>query len=161
MDLWVIRHGLAVDRERFPADRPDAERPLTKAGAERVRLVADALGERGVRFDVLLFSPWRRALETADLLAPLVDGRLTVTSSLRTAPGPQLLDELDGERCAVVGHEPWLGELIGLLVFGDPLLAEGLRLGKAGVAHLRGLPHPGGMVLRALDPARTWRTGRG
>ena len=57
-----------------------------------------------------------------------------------------------------------VGELIEAYVANrlhQALFAEGLRLGKAGVAHLRGLPHPGGMVLRALHPARTWRTGRG
>ncbi len=45
----------------------------------------------------------------------------------------------------LVGHEPDLGELAGVLL-GAPALA----LRKAGCAWLRGEPEPGGMVLRAL-----------
>jgi phosphohistidine phosphatase len=60
-------------------------------------------------------------------------------------------------RVAVVGHEPWLGELIALLTTGESRHGETIPLKKGGVAILEGAPTPGGMTLRALLPPRVSR----
>lgn len=151
MDLWVIRHGPA--EKRGGGAKTDAHRALTVRGLRRVERLAQSLAAREIVFERLWFSPWRRAVETADALAPRVTGPLVVTPLLRQAPSAALLDSFELAHEAVVGHEPWLGELIGILAWGDPQAGEGLRLGKASVAHLRGQPHPGGMQLLALHPA--------
>lgn len=155
MDIWIIRHGPAQPRAELASTQPDAARALTKAGAERVRGVARGLERLDVRFDRLSFSPWRRAVETAELLAGLVDGEMTVTSLLRQAPGPALLSDLHAPTEALVGHEPWLGELAGLLAFADPVRGESLHIGKAAAIHLRGTPRLGCMHLLGLYPAKT------
>lgn len=60
-------------------------------------------------------------------------------------------------RVAVVGHDPWLGKLLGQLVFGDPELGRRCGLGKGDVAWLEGKPRSGAMALRALLPFRALR----
>src|SRR5208282_4116021 len=68
MLVYLIRHGIAVDREE-PDCPPDAERPLTKKGIEKARLVMAGLRELGAKPDVILSSPLVRAWQTAELAA--------------------------------------------------------------------------------------------
>ena len=63
-DLVLLRHGIAEPRQAGQ-DHPD--RPLTAAGRQRTQRVMAALVQRGVRVDRLLSSPYRRALQTAEL----------------------------------------------------------------------------------------------
>jgi phosphohistidine phosphatase len=61
------------------------------------------------------------------------------------------------ETTAVVGHEPWLGELAAWLAFGDSRYGEALLIKKAGVLWLEGTATPGGMQLRASLPPNLLR----
>jgi phosphohistidine phosphatase len=135
MTLWIVRHGKAVPRS------------LRVRDAARFRSAVRGLRRLGARFDLLLHSPWLRAIETADILAPLVRGETAVTPFLAAPPDAALLDELRGGSVAVVGHEPWLSELASLLLFGTEDSASRLPLRKGGVLRLEGAPEPGGMVL--------------
>lgn len=147
MQLFVIRHAIAEDRH---PDRADADRALTSDGARRFEHHVRALDRLGVRLSHVLHSPWRRAVETAALLAPLAAQPPVALDALAAAPSEALLEALAGSHVAVVGHEPWLGELIAWLVSGERELGERFPLKKGGVAHLEGSARPGEMVLRAL-----------
>lgn len=154
MELLVIRHAIAVDRTE---DVADADRPLTDRGRRRFREVVSGLRAVGLRVELVLSSPWLRAAQTAELLAPItLDHAAPRASALLAAePGPELIAELaatGATRLAVVGHEPWLGELVASLTSGEPRHGEAVPLKKGGVAILEGAPTPGGMVLRALLP---------
>jgi phosphohistidine phosphatase len=118
------------------------------------------LGLLGVGFDLVLHSPWVRAAETAALLAPLAEGPAQATIELAREPSADLiamLDALTPERVALVGHEPWLSDLIAWLVMGDSGLGFAFPLKKGGVAHLEGRPVPGAMRLGDLWRPRTLR----
>lgn len=147
MQLFVIRHAVAVPRD---AHTPDAARPLTPKGRKRWRRAVRGLERLGTTFDRLYHSPWLRAVETADALADLVEGKTVVTKELARPPTAALLEQLEGESVAVVGHQPWLGELVGLLVFGDADEGAQLVLEKGSVVCLEGKPRAGGMTLHAL-----------
>ena len=131
-ELVLLRHGIAEPRQ---AGRDHPDRPLTLAGRQRTRLVMAALVQRGLWLDRLLCSPYRRALQTAELaveagLAPglAVDERLEPGGALET-----LLTPFDG--CiGLVGHEPDLGDLACGLLGCAP---GALVLKKAGVIQLR------------------------
>src|SRR5271170_5224137 len=71
MLVYLVRHGIAVDRED-PDCPPDAERPLTKKGIEKARLVLKGLLELGAKPDVILSSPLVRALQTAEIAAKVM-----------------------------------------------------------------------------------------
>jgi phosphohistidine phosphatase len=155
MQLFVIRHAAAAAPR---ARTVDAARPLTRKGRRRWKRAVRGLEKLGLRFDRVYHSPWLRALETADALAALVDGETVVTKELTHRPTPALLEQLEGDRVALVGHQPWLGELVGLLVFGDARERARLILKEGSVLSLDGKPRPGGMTIRALLPPRVLRT---
>jgi len=154
MRVYLVRHAVAVERE---AGVPDESRTLTPEGGKSFAEVVDGLKTLGVRFDLLLHSPWLRAVETAELLMPLLEGESEVTSLLATAPNADLLKQIKGEHVALVGHRPWMGELLALLVAGRVDDGERFEFKKGGVAVLEGKPVPGGMRLLALYPPRALR----
>ncbi|MFW5920467.1 MAG: SixA phosphatase family protein [Polyangiales bacterium] len=154
MNLYVVRHAFA--RAAEPGE-DDAERPLTAKGRARFRKEVKAMAALKLSFDRIYHSPWLRAVQTAELLADRLDGQSVVTPHLAQTPGPALLEELEGQKVAVVGHQPWLGELCAWLVHGDKAPADHWELGKGGLVWLEGEPRPSGMELRALMPPKWLR----
>jgi phosphohistidine phosphatase len=154
MDLYLIRHAPAEPRD---ADRADAARALTPRGAKKWARAVRGLKRLGVRLDRLYHSPWLRAVQTAEALTPLVTGETVVTTRLTEAPSRTLLDELGGASTALVGHEPWMSQLLALLVLDGPAQGPRFVLRKGGVAWLSGEPTPGGMTLKALFPPKALR----
>ena len=131
-ELVLLRHGIAEPRQ---AGRDHPDRALTVAGRQRTRLVMAALVQRGLRLDRLLTSPYRRALQTAELALEAglastlaVDERLEPGGALAT-----LLTPFDGA-IGLVGHEPDLGQLACRLL---GLMPGCLQLKKAGLVLLR------------------------
>ncbi len=150
MDLFLIRHAIAEERR---AGLPDAQRALTDRGRDRFAAVVQSLDRSGFRFDRVYHSPWLRAAQTAELLAPINDGPLLATDGLAQPPHPDFFASLVGNNIACVGHEPWISATVALLTAGTP---DGtwLRMKKGAVAWLRGTPHPTQMYLKALLPPR-------
>ena len=155
MELFVIRHGIAVPGSMLLAD---AERPLTPQGRERFAQAVLGLQRLKIRFDRLYHSPWRRAAETAELLAPVLAGKAVDSPALARAPSQELLETLVGERVALVGHEPWMGELVAWLTTGALSDGSAFAFKRGGVAWLEGPPQPGQMVLQAFLPPKVLRT---
>ncbi|MEO8706615.1 MAG: histidine phosphatase family protein [Kofleriaceae bacterium] len=151
MHLFVIRHAIAEDAE---PGQDDASRELTEDGTKKMKKAVRGLRELGVTFQRVLSSPWIRAMQTADLLRPLCDERPIATALLITPPRAELLAQIAevGEDTAVVGHEPWLSELIAWLAFGDTRHGDALELKKGSVTWLEGSAVPGGMSVRAILP---------
>jgi phosphohistidine phosphatase len=155
MDVFVIRHAIAVPAE---PGRDDASRELTPEGVRKFRRAVQGLRELGWCFERVLTSPWQRAVATAELLAPIADGPTIATELLCDKPRPELfalIAEASGPRkkrraTAVVGHEPWLSELVAWLAFGDPRHGEAIDLKKGGMVWLDGSAVPGGMMIRSL-----------
>lgn len=150
MDLYLIRHAIAEERR---AGLLDADRELTDRGRARFASVVDHLQRAGFELDRVYHSPWTRAVQTAEMLAPIHRGALISAEGLAQAPRAEFFASLTGESVACVGHEPWLSGALSLLTIGDPHGAW-LRFKKGGVAWLRGIPRPAQMELRALIPPR-------
>ncbi|HEY4238990.1 MAG TPA: phosphohistidine phosphatase SixA [Kofleriaceae bacterium] len=149
MKLTVIRHAIAEDATPGQAD---SARELTRDGRKRLRAVVKGLRAMDVSFDRVLTSPYARARATAAALKKLADAAPEVTPLLAESPKAALLGLLAarGESIAIVGHQPWLGELVGWLAFGDTRHGDAFELKKAGVVLLDGSTVPGGMTIRAL-----------
>ncbi len=159
MHLYVIRHAIAEDAA---PEQDDAARELTDDGVRKLKQVVKGLRALDITFDRVLTSPWARARHTAELLAPLCDDDPIATDLLAQTPRAELLAmiaEVPGET-AVVGHEPWLGELVAWLAFGDTRHGEALVLKKAGLVWLEGTAVPGGMSVRAIVPPAMLRAAR-
>ncbi len=135
MRLLVVRHGKAMSREKWPKDDP--LRPLTKEGAQQAERMFASLGGL-VRPQEIWTSPWKRARQTAAIAAEIWKLPLREVAWLAggSMPAIQRRHHLPRDRdLAIVGHEPDLGELIGVLLAG-----EAVPLKKAGVALLEGDP---------------------
>ncbi|HET9625298.1 MAG TPA: histidine phosphatase family protein [Kofleriaceae bacterium] len=157
MQLMVIRHAIAEDPV---AGLDDRERELTPEGRAKLYRVVAGLKAIDVRFDRVLTSPWKRALHTARAMSALARAAIETTPWLAQAPRPELLAQIaeHGETTAVIGHEPWLGELVGLLAFGDARLGDAIAIKKCGVVWLEGTATPGGMQIRAVLPPKLLRS---
>jgi len=156
MDLYVIRHAIAEDAA---PGQDDAHRELTPEGEKKLRRVVRGLRALDVSFDRILTSPWRRAAHTATLLEPLCDAAPIESDLLAQPPKAELLALIaeHAATTAVVGHEPWLSELVAWLAFGDVRHGDAMDLRKAGVVWLEGSAVPGAMTLRAFVPPKLLR----
>lgn len=159
MQLYVVRHGIAEDA--VPG-QDDASRVLTQDGKQKLKRVVKGLRALDIELGRILTSPWERARQTAKLLAKLSATDPFETALLTQSPKAELLGLLaeSVEATAVVGHEPWLSELVGWLAFGDTRHGQQVDLKKAGVIWLDGNVIPGGMKLRALLPPSITRRAR-
>jgi phosphohistidine phosphatase len=156
MQLFVMRHAIA---EEAAPGQEDATRELTEDGARKLRQVVKGLRRLDLGFERVLTSPWIRAARTAGSLAPLCECEPIETELLARTPSSELLALIAerNETTVVVGHEPWLGELVAWLAFGDTRHGEALDFKKAGVMWLEGSSVPGGMMLRAMLPPSVLR----
>jgi phosphohistidine phosphatase len=151
MHVYVIRHGIA---DAHAAS--DFDRRLTAEGRERFAASVRGLERLGVRLDQVLHSPLLRAVETAELLEPLLDGPLTVLDALADAPDERLFHALERapEHVALVGHEPWLSQFVAWLACGERRFGPAFHLSKGAVVRLEGRPHPGDASLTGF-----WKSG--
>jgi phosphohistidine phosphatase len=151
MLLYLVRHGIAVDRAPRAAGRgsarslqaeqevlPDAERPLTLRGRKRSRAAAKGLLALGAKPDAMLTSPLVRAEQTARLFAqvfefPAGDIRLTDTLKASGTPADLLreLAKLGAHSVMCFGHENHLSQVIAYILHARAPVTE---LRKAGVA---------------------------
>ena len=157
VELYLIRHAIALPATE---GQSDAERPLSGKGRKRFARCVRGLAELGVRFDRIFHSPLLRAVETAELCADLLEGESTVCAALAGPPSARILTEIaarDGQRIALVGHEPWIGELCALLLLGEVGRAGAFPFKKGGIARLAGLPEAGSMQLQGFLAPRVLR----
>jgi phosphohistidine phosphatase len=157
MELYILRHGDAVDRITGGYAR-DEDRPLTDEGRAETLAVAGGLSRIGVALDLLLTSPLVRAAQTAEVVASMMTVARGPAVCPALAPGGDLREILEaaraGRRTMVVGHMPSLGELATWLAWGDPSLTLPLRTAGLCRVDLADGDEPGQGDLRWLLPPR-------
>jgi len=130
MKLYILRHANAEERDEAEYS-DDSLRPLSKQGQKKMENIAANLKGWGVGVDLILSSPYARALETARIVAKalgLKKKQLVLTESLTPSGLPKkLITEINKkykvDNLMLVGHEPYLSGLISVLVAGDPSLS--------------------------------------
>ena len=142
MAVYILRHGIAIPHTT-PGMR-DFDRPLTPQGLKRVRQIARGFASLALNVDEIVTSPLPRALQTAEIMHAIVKPKrpleispqLSVSqSAAEIAAWLQNLDRCDR---MLIGHNPSLSDLIGLLLKCDhPGTAFALRRG--GMAALQPL----------------------
>ena len=155
MEVFLVRHAVAV---AHGSARTDAARALTKTGREDFAVCVKGLEALDVAFDALVHSPLRRAAETAELLVPLLDGHTRVDAALADRADVMDLSTIAGERVALVGHEPYMGQLASILVTGSSEHAARFAFEKGGVLWLTGTrAAPGALEIVAMLPPKALR----
>lgn len=165
MDLLIIRHAIAFDRDRHRWS-DDADRPLSPAGIRRARKAATGLKQLTNRPQRLLTSPLARARQTAQILTHVAGWPQAEEVPELSADEPALavLALLARDRSkliAVVGHQPGLGHLLAtcLLGAGAALPIEMKKNAVACVSFERA-PRAGHAALKWLATPRMLRALR-
>lgn len=141
MNLYLLRHGVAVEREDWRG-RHDAERPLTSEGRATLVRIGRAMAALELEFDVILTSPYVRARQTAEIVARQLGcpGRVELCEALVPDAGHRAaVRALQGRRPAprnalLVGHEPGFSGLVSFLATGGAALDVAFK--KGGLAAL-------------------------
>ncbi len=146
MNVLIIRHAIAMEREDFfKTNADDEQRPLILEGIKKMR--KNVIGLRRVvpYIKVLYSSPLVRAVQTAkivsdhyeempvekcDFLKPESDPA-DLVEFIKSAAKGFTRAEQETSAFAVVGHEPHLSELIGYLATGKSTPLFELRKGGA------------------------------
>lgn len=141
MELFVLRHAIATVRGEEGLSH-DSDRPLTEKGIAKLRRVTRGMRTLGLSFDLILTSPYLRALQTAEGVAEAMGAGKTLERTPHLAPDgdPRALIDLvrsrtgTNARILVVGHEPYLSQLISVLASGEE--HTGIAMKKAGLCKL-------------------------
>ena len=168
MQLLVIRHAIAKERETFAAtDEDDSRRPLTKRGERKMKDVAAGLRRVVGTIDALGASSLVRAQQTAEIVAEAYGGLPVHTvEALSPDSEPRALVRWLRQQCsanvvAIVGHEPHLGILVTWLMTERLASRVALRKGGACLLELSARAAAGGATLQwALTPSQLRRIGR-
>ncbi len=119
-----MRHGDAEDRSKTGRDR---DRALTAEGLRMVTEVGRGLASLEPGIVAIWTSPYRRARQTAQAAAHALELRGHVHETDALTPDSDPREVLDGLGASgldgpvlLVGHQPHLGALLGLLVTGGP-----------------------------------------
>ena len=170
MNVYVLRHASAGTRRANPL--LDLRRPLDKEGKEHCLRLAQVLNGLKVTFDLVVSSPLKRSLQTAQLVATETGYEAQILLSKALAPEAtfadfqSLLAEAHGsENLLVVGHSPNLQMFLGSLLAGTsegvaPDRIPQVRLRKGSIARVsivRGTPRNPVTLSSLLDP-RTVRS---
>lgn len=138
MDLLILRHG---DAGRSSLSPGDSKRSLTSEGRQEVVDLSNGILSLKIKLDGVLTSPLLRAKQTAEIVAKSLKykGEIKELDSLKPE-GNRLefysaLSKLKQDSTIlVVGHEPYLSEMIG-----EAISQSGCRINlkKAGMAKIR------------------------
>jgi phosphohistidine phosphatase len=125
MRIYFLRHGEA-DWPNWTG--PDSERPLTDKGLKEMKTIAEGIA--GLKFELaaILTSPYRRASQTAEVVASALGIPAKVEPALVPGfDGPALgalIERHAGGDLMVVGHEPDFSYTIRALTGGDVKMAR-------------------------------------
>lgn len=165
MRLLLIRHAIAGDRDEWATTgRPDAERPLTDRGRDRMRRAARGLARLIPRPDIIATSPYLRAAETAAIVSKAFAGPAPVELPV-LVPGVEFAElvswlrqqKVDGT-IALVGHEPHLGGTLCYFLTGRREGFFEFKKGGAALVQLADPPTPGvARLLWSLEPGQLRR----
>ena len=162
MKLLLVRHGIAEEAETFIAGGgSDAQRPLTEIGRKKMRKGANRLRSQIRQIDLLACSPLLRARETAEIIAQVFgNAPIIERPELDLGYPPEAVAawlaqcQIKG-LVTVVGHEPQLSLLTGLLLadVAQPLLI--FRKGGMALIEFSGPVEAGaGTLAWALTPGQ-------
>jgi phosphohistidine phosphatase len=145
MILYLMRHANAGTIRENPA--LDAKRALIKEGKEQCMLMARALNALRVQVDVVVSSPLKRALQTAQFVGTELGYEAKVEISPALGPDASFADfqemlakYADRDGVLAVGHNPNVFQFLGKLITGNGGAA--IRMRKGSIARVDMNHHP-------------------
>jgi phosphohistidine phosphatase len=137
MQLYILRHGIAEDGK---PGGDDSDRALTPDGKKKLRDVLRLAMKAGVAPELMISSPYVRAIETAEIAKEVLGYKeqLLRTDALIPSSDPESVwEEVRAHRNAaqlmLVGHEPLLSRVGGFLLAAPSMFID---LKKAGILRI-------------------------
>lgn len=128
MRIYVLRHGDAEDPSRRDSDE---ERELTEDGRSEVSHVARAARHAKSKADLVISSPYVRAIQSAEIAADQLgySEQIARTKALEPHSDPlsvweEIRTHKDLDHVVVVGHEPLLSRTVAHLLACPSLLVK-------------------------------------
>jgi phosphohistidine phosphatase len=120
MQIYLLRHGIAHEGS---AGGSDADRELTAEGRKKLRQVLEAASDSGVAPNLILSSPFKRALQTAEMARHILGYKHQILQTKALTPGStveQVWDEIrvhrEADSILLVGHNPLFSDLAAYLI---------------------------------------------
>jgi phosphohistidine phosphatase len=123
MEIYFLRHASAGSHKANVA--ADERRSLDTEGIQQCAIVGRALSSMGLKLDMIISSPLKRAQQTAELVAREIgyEDRIEISDALRPDADYRSFEQLlqthvKRDEIMVVGHNPSLSEFVSLLISG-------------------------------------------
>lgn len=154
MNIFLIRHAKAEVASHL---KKDIERDLTDEGK---KILMDSIilwKSAAASFDLILTSPYRRAVHTAEIIADSYNYKNEIIKDSSLAPGSRvnsiihLGNTYNGERIAFIGHQPDIGFQVSSLISNSEM---NLKISPASIVNIyfEHKPKVGRGILNFLFP---------
>jgi phosphohistidine phosphatase len=157
MQIYLLRHGISEDGR---PGHPDSERALTGEGREKLRRVLKRARLAGVAPETILSSPYRRAVETAEVAAEVLDyaGKIVRTRALLPEASPfdtwEEIRSRKGEGSILLSsHEPLMSSMVAFLLDSPAMEVDMKKAALVRVDCDRFGTEPRGVLRWMLTPA--------
>lgn len=151
MEIYLLRHGIAEDGS------PDSARALTGEGKEKVRRV---LKQSGAKPSLIVSSPYRRAIETAEIAADVLGytGEIERAQALTPDGSAEgVWDEIrlrqDENAILLASHEPLMSATAAFLLGAPGVVVDMKKAALVRIDVDRFGPRPAGVLKWMLTPA--------
>jgi len=155
MRIYLLRHGIAEDGY----GKPDSERALTPEGIRKLHEVMKTLKEAEVQPSLVLSSPYKRALQTAEVAVAGLGYKGSLEQSTALTPDSEPrgawaeIRARKGESgILLVGHEPLFSSLTAFLLNAPSLLVDFKKGGVVAIDMAGFTAQPHGVLRWYLTP---------
>lgn len=127
MNIYLIRHG---DSEKSSVDKKDFDRELTPQGRSVTSNAALFWKKIIPAFDYIISSPYKRAVQTAEIIAGNFGLLNEIITDKKLSPGSSTEDLIEIARAyncnniALVGHQPDMSEHLSALISASGIKVE-------------------------------------
>jgi phosphohistidine phosphatase len=154
MEIYLMQHGPSFSRDMDP------EESLTPDGEAMIAMAGRGLKRIGLRFDVIVCSTKKRALQTARIVAEQLGfepEKILQTDFLKPMAAPEesirLLKQYEGVKAVLVaGHLPSLAEIASMLLTEGSKATIQFERGGIGRIDVDSLPTHQGRLRWYLTP---------
>lgn len=157
MQIYLLRHGIADDPQ---AGHSDSDRALTGEGKDKLRRVLKRARAAGVAPTAILSSPYRRAVETAQIAVEVFDFKSNIERTAVLVPEASPHDtwaeiraHKSEEAILLASHEPLMSTLAAFLLNSPALHVDMKKAALLRIDIERAGPQPQGLLKWMLTPA--------
>jgi len=156
MQIYLLRHGIADDAK---PGQPDSERALTEEGRDKLRRVLKRARTADLEPDLILASPYRRALETAAVAAEVLGykGEIERIRALEPDASPfdtwnEIRQRKEERAILLASHEPLMSSMVAFLLDCPALRVEMKKAALVRIDCERFGPKAAGVLKWMLTP---------